>query len=445
MSRRVARALVYLGIAATVLGLSKVHAAYIADPAYSFTGSFRFAWAIAYIVLLAITAYGAGLPDLPRSTRQGMHSSVAAAGGGAIAISLVQLMIGDALLPRFVVFGSALLLLPWFLACVAMAADGSSGSARHDRILVVSDAASTSVLRQELSRGAESAARVTAVVSIASAEPTGDGLQPLVERARHDRISVLVLDREAQNLPSVVAQAATLHQGGVRVRTLSMFYEEWLGKFPVAELERVSLLFDIGDLHRSRYVRLKRVGDIVLALAGLVVFVAVIPVVAIVNLVANRGRVFYTQPRVGKGGREFPIIKFRTMAGAATDGQPSEWTREDDPRITPFGRFLRITHIDELPQVVNILRGELSVVGPRPEQPNYVAELTDKLPFYDLRHLARPGLTGWAQVKYGYAGDESDALEKLQYEFYYLRHQSLALDLRIVGRTIRSVVGRGGR
>jgi lipopolysaccharide/colanic/teichoic acid biosynthesis glycosyltransferase len=120
-------------------------------------------------------------------------------------------------------------------------------------------------------------------------------------------------------------------------------------------------------------------------------------------------------------------------------------TAEDDPRVTRFGRVLRRSHLDELPQVLNILRGELSVVGPRPEQPHLVSELSAKLPFYRLRHLVRPGLTGWAQVKYRYAGTDVEALEKLQYEFFYLRRQSLALDVRIVGRTLRSVIGRDGR
>jgi lipopolysaccharide/colanic/teichoic acid biosynthesis glycosyltransferase len=122
----------------------------------------------------------------------------------------------------------------------------------------------------------------------------------------------------------------------------------------------------------------------------------------------------------------------------------STWTSRNDPRVTRFGSLLRRTHLDELPQAVNVLRGDLSIVGPRPEQPRYVAELVEKLPFYDMRHLVRPGVTGWAQVKYGYAGDERDALEKLQYEFWYLRYQSLALDARIVGRTIRSVLGGEG-
>ncbi len=129
----------------------------------------------------------------------------------------------------------------------------------------------------------------------------------------------------------------------------------------------------------------------------------------------------------------------------SSDGLANEWTTEDDPRITSFGRMMRRTHIDELPQMANVLRGELSIVGPRPEQPRYVEELAANLAFYNLRHLVTPGLTGWAQVKYGYAGNETDALQKLQYEFYYLRHQSLALDLKILFRTVRHVLSVGGR
>jgi lipopolysaccharide/colanic/teichoic acid biosynthesis glycosyltransferase len=170
--------------------------------------------------------------------------------------------------------------------------------------------------------------------------------------------------------------------------------------------------------------------------------------VAIANRFGNRGPLFFSQPRVGKDGRVFTIHKFRTMtpmAATKSDDGQAAWTTEDDPRITPVGRFLRRTHLDELPQMVNVLRGELSIVGPRPEQPHYVDELRDKIPFYDVRHLVRPGLTGWAQVKQGYAADESDALEKLQYDFYYLRRQDLGLDVRIIWRTARGVVAGHGR
>jgi lipopolysaccharide/colanic/teichoic acid biosynthesis glycosyltransferase len=148
---------------------------------------------------------------------------------------------------------------------------------------------------------------------------------------------------------------------------------------------------------------------------------------------------------VGKGGQPFTLLKFRTMEPSTAPTTHGEWTAADDPRVTRFGRVLRATHLDELPQMINILRGELAVVGPRPEQPHYVDELSDKLAFYPLRHLVRPGLTGWAQVKYGYAGNESDALEKLQYEFWYLHHQSLRTDARIIGRTVRSILGSEGK
>jgi len=187
---------------------------------------------------------------------------------------------------------------------------------------------------------------------------------------------------------------------------------------------------------------MKRIIDASLALVGVAVLALVIPFVWLGNCLGNRGRLFYRQRRIGKWGREFTILKFRTMR---TGQGISTWTTERDPRITPFGAWLRRTHIDELPQMLNILRGDLSVVGPRPEQPHYVQELTGKISFYRLRHLVRPGLTGWAQVKYPYGSSNLDAFEKLQYEFYYLRRQSLVLDVRIIGRTIRTVLGRTGR
>src|SRR3546814_926020 len=255
--------------------------------------------------------------------------------------------------------------------------------------------------------------------------------------------TVLVLDEVAQREPRIVEQAAVRHGQGVSIRSLTVFYEEWLGKLPISELERASLLFDSVEVHRAGYGRAKRVLDVPMALLGCVLLALTAPLVWLLNLRGNRGPLLYRQDRVGKGGAVFTILKFRTMSPRSGD-LVNEWTTELDPRITPVGRLLRKTHLDELPQVVNVLRGDPSIVGPRPEQPHYVAELGEKLPFYGLRHLVRPGLTGWAQVKYGYAGNEADALEKLQYEFWYLRHQSLRTDVRVIGRTIRSVLGSEG-
>jgi len=443
---RFARALIYAGIISTVLGLSKVHARYIADPPYSFSSSSRFAWAIAYMALLGLAAYGAGLPDLPRSIRATFTSAAGAAAGAALGISLFQLAVGDALLPRFVVFGSALLLVPWYVLCAALALGGRRHAEDRDQVVIVAGRDEVATLERDLELGAERPAHVVAVLSPSDALATEEHPRPLIVAVRASKATVVVLSREAQSERGIVDQAAILHESGLRIRTLSLFYEQWLGKMPLSELERVSLLFDISELHRARYGRMKRLMDIVLGSLGVVLFVAVVPFVFLGNLLgANRGPLFYSQSRVGKNGEIFEILKFRTMQPDPNGDLPNEWTQKDDPRITRFGNVLRRSHVDELPQMINIVRGELAIVGPRPEQPRYVAELVEKLPFYDLRHLVRPGLTGWAQVKYGYAGDEHDALEKLQYEFFYLRHQSLAFDARIVGRTVRSVLGREGR
>jgi lipopolysaccharide/colanic/teichoic acid biosynthesis glycosyltransferase len=440
--RRAARPLLYAGVLVVVFGLAEIHARFIGH--YSFTGSTRFAWTAAYAGILCITAYGFGLPDIPRSRRAALGPAVGAAFLGAMVISVIQLFVGDALLPRFVVFGAALLLPDWYRICVGLAVGGRSRAEARDRVIVVGHPDEVAALDLELHALPERPASIVASLTVSEATVPAGQPGPIEVLAEAELPTVLVLDKGAQDVPSIVTQAAALHERGVRIRSLTLFYDEWLAKLPLSELERASLLFDIGEVHRAGYGRAKRILDVPLALLGCAALVVLVPLVWLGDRVANRGPLLYRQERVGKGGAPFTILKFRTMAPRARGDLVDEWTTEDDPRITRFGRVLRKTHIDELPQVVNILRGDLSIVGPRPEQPGYVGELADKLPFYSLRHLVRPGLTGWAQVKYGYAGNETDALEKLQYEFWYLRHQSLRTDARIVGRTIRSVLGSEG-
>jgi lipopolysaccharide/colanic/teichoic acid biosynthesis glycosyltransferase len=341
------------------------------------------------------------------------------------------------------------ILVPWFVLCATLEHDVDARAGERDRLLLVATGDEVAALETDLARAPERPALVVGWLSPFEAASPGlddDGsrLQPVVEMAEARRATVLVLSRIAQNDDDVVMQASQLHEAGIRIRTLSLFYEQWLGKLPISELERFSLLFDIGELHAVGYARVKRLLDIAMASIGCVALALVTPMVLVGNLVGNRGPLVYRQPRVGRHGTTFSILKFRTMREVAPENA-ADWTSEHDVRVTPFGGLLRRTHLDELPQMLNILRGDLSVVGPRPEQPHVVEDLTGKIPFYRLRHLVRPGLTGWAQVKYQYAGTEAETLEKLQYEFFYLRRQSLGLDLRIVGRTARSVVGREGR
>jgi len=350
-------------------------------------------------------------------------------------------------LPRFVVASAALVLVPFYVLCTRVAADARSRDEGRDRILAVVGQDEGAELEAELDRAAERHASLVGTMTPAAATVSSDAARlarrPVLDAARRLGATVVVLDRAAAADDTIVEQVAALHESGeVRVRTLTLFYDEWLGKLPLSELERVALMFDIGELHRARYGRLKRLVDVAAGLAGTAALLVALPFVVAGNLAGNRGPLFFRQPRIGRGGRPFTITKLRTMRPGLETG---EWTAVDDPRVTGLGRWLRRTHIDELPQAWNVLRGDLSVVGPRPEQPHYVEQLSEKLPFYRLRHLVRPGVTGWAQVKYAYGSSELDALEKLQYEFWYLRHQKLVLDLKIAGRTLRHVVGGGGR
>jgi len=185
--------------------------------------------------------------------------------------------------------------------------------------------------------------------------------------------------------------------------------------------------------------------DIFASLTLLLLTLPLLLAVALFIKLDSRGPLFYRQERVGQHHRRFHILKFRSMTVDAEKPGAAVWATVGDSRVTRVGRFIRLTRIDEIPQAINILRGDMAFVGPRPERPVFVEQLIAAIPHYADRSAVRPGLTGWAQVKYPYGASEIDALEKLQYDFFYLRHQSISLDLRIMGRTLRSVAGLGGR
>jgi lipopolysaccharide/colanic/teichoic acid biosynthesis glycosyltransferase len=185
---------------------------------------------------------------------------------------------------------------------------------------------------------------------------------------------------------------------------------------------------------------LQRLTDILFSLVGLICLLPFLPLVALIIYLDSPGPVFYSQIRAGHTGYPFRVYKFRSMIpDAETKGQ-AIWAKKDDDRITRFGKFMRRTRLDELPQLWNVLRGDMSVIGPRPERPEFIAELEKAIPFYNVRHLIRPGLTGWAQVKYRYGNTKEDALIKLQYDLYYIKHRSPFLNLAILWRTIGVVL-----
>jgi exopolysaccharide biosynthesis polyprenyl glycosylphosphotransferase len=185
--------------------------------------------------------------------------------------------------------------------------------------------------------------------------------------------------------------------------------------------------------------------DVTLAILGSVLFALLLPIIALAIYLDSPGPIFFRQERIGRGGRVFKILKLRTMVPDAEKLTGPKWASADDPRITRVGRLLRRTRLDEAPQLINVLRGEMSLVGPRPERPYFVEQLSESIPFYRTRHIVKPGVTGWAQVKYHYGDSVEDALVKLQYDLYYIRHQSLVLDVLIILRTARKILGFAGQ
>ena len=236
------------------------------------------------------------------------------------------------------------------------------------------------------------------------------------------------------------------YEQGIPVKPMVLISEEVLGRIPVEHLGQHWFPTPFWNAPRMRGVQamLKRVVDLGFALVGLLILAIFLPFIALAIRLDSPGSIFYTQEREGRGGRRFRIIKFRSMVSDAERAGKAVWATRDDPRITRVGKFMRRTRLDELPQFVNVLRGEMSIVGPRPERPQFVAQLQEEIPFYRARLSVKPGLTGWAQVKYRYGNTTEDALIKLQYDLYYIKHQSMVLDILILLRTIRVVLGFKG-
>jgi exopolysaccharide biosynthesis polyprenyl glycosylphosphotransferase len=234
---------------------------------------------------------------------------------------------------------------------------------------------------------------------------------------------------------------------GVEVTRMPILYEEMTGRVPVHHLESDWIIRSFVDgLHVSGFYELaKRILDILGAMIGLFIFVMTSPFLSLAVLADSGFPVFYSQPRLGRGGLIFKIYKFRTMRQDAEADGEAKTTLENDPRVTRVGRFLRRTRLDELPQFWNVLRGEMSLVGPRAERPELVAEYQKQVPFYRARLLVKPGLTGWAQINYGYVASVTETAVKIEYDLYYIKHRTLGMDFQIILRTIGTVLRRTGR
>jgi exopolysaccharide biosynthesis polyprenyl glycosylphosphotransferase len=258
----------------------------------------------------------------------------------------------------------------------------------------------------------------------------------VVRRHRPDRILIAMPDRRG-NLP--VAELLACRFRGVVIEDGTLAYERLTRRLAVESLTPSALIF--GDGFRVSLLQqvLQRIVSVVVSAIGLVVTAPLMVVIAIVTKLESPGPVLFVQERIGLGGRPFRVFKFRTMRPEAPD-QDGVWGRDNASRVTRFGEKLRRYRLDELPQFWNILRGDMSLVGPRPEMASNVATLAAVIPFYNLRHEVRPGLTGWAQVKAGYSMSTEEVTRKLCYDLYYIKHMSVAFDLRILFDTVKFVL-----
>jgi len=269
-------------------------------------------------------------------------------------------------------------------------------------------------------------------------------LPRIVERERVSKIIVALEDFRGR-LP--VPALLTCRLAGVEVEEVTTFFERLTGKILVNNLRPSWFIFSEGFSKPRFFRKTKRILEFSIALCALLLVSPLLGLLALLTKLDSRGPVFYRQERVGEHGRSFMLIKLRTMRTDAEAETGPVWARGDgDPRMTRVGRLLRALRLDELPQLLNVLRGEMSFVGPRPERPHFVEKLKTVIPYYDERHSVKPGITGWAQIRFGYGSNIEDAEEKLQFDLYYIKHMSWMFDLGILFHTMKVMtLGRGAR
>lgn len=272
---------------------------------------------------------------------------------------------------------------------------------------------------------------------------TVDNIEELLIREKINKLIVSITEKR-NVLP--VRNLLSCKLRGTEIIDSPSFYEKLTGKLMIENIHPSWFLFSDGFRITPLKRFWKRLLDIIFSSIGIVVALPIMPFVALLIKLSSPGPVLYRQKRVGEGGCEFTLMKFRTMCNDAEKETGPVWAKENDTRITWVGSFLRKSRVDEIPQLFNVLKGEMSFIGPRPERREFVEQLSVKIPYYGKRHFLKPGISGWAQVRYPYGASEHDAMEKLRYDLYYIKNYSITLDLIIVLETVKVVLfGRGGR
>lgn len=296
-------------------------------------------------------------------------------------------------------------------------------------------------LRQNPELGIEIASWTGKLEGAVTREAVAAHLMEVVKREKVHRVIVAMPDRRG-TIP--MRELLDLRMQGVKIEEAASWLEKMSGKIEVENLYPSWLVFSEGFRRSSTFIVIRRVLSIAISLVGLILAAPLVPFIVLAIKLDSKGPVFYSQARVGKAGRIFKVVKFRTMRQDAEAAGGAQWAGDNDPRITRVGRFLRSSRLDEIPQLWCVLKGDMAFVGPRPERPEFVEWLSKEIPYYSVRYIVRPGLTGWAQVKYKYGSTVADAREKLQYDLFYIKNASIGLDLLIMFQTVKTVLLRRG-
>jgi len=326
----------------------------------------------------------------------------------------------------------------------------------RQRVLVIGTGWAAQTIIEAIQTHAPDDYEVIGVIDeIGSAEPGGVVIDAPVIGHRADLVRIahelhaneIVLATSGEVDGVLFQGIMDCYEAGIPVIPMPILYEQFTRMVPVEYVRghwNVILPLE-GHHHFDPYPLLKRLVDIAISLVGLTLLGVLLPLIALLLALDTRGPIFYRQERVGRAGRTFNLIKLRTMIPDAEKLSGPIWAVQDDPRVTVIGRWLRRTRLDEVPQLFNVLRGDMSVIGPRPERPHFVNYLQKQIPFYRTRLAVRPGVTGWAQVNYGYGSTDTDQLIKLKYDLYYIRHCSALLDLLILFRTVGRIIRLEGQ
>ena len=431
----------------TVLGASLVHG--------QLDAAMNGAWRVVLITFVCeLSFYWNELYDLTvvDTPSEVVIRVMQASGAAAIAIALAGALLPSLLIADGVLLTSLLLLLVVVPSWRLLAQSVTQDHRLEERVLVVGTGETARMVARQVERQRDFPYRIVGFTSDPLADPDvrlggrvlghNNELDALIERHRIERIVVSLSDRRG-TLP--LQQLLEAKLAGIQVEDAATMYERVTGKILLDDLKPSWLIFSDG-FRVSRTTRaLKRLLDITCAALGLVLAAPLALLTAIAVYLDSPGPVLYRQERAGLRGQPFTLYKFRSMRLDAERGTPM-WARDNDDRVTRVGRFIRKTRLDEIPQLWNVLRGDMSLVGPRPERPFFVAQLAKQIPYYMERHSVRPGVTGWAQVRYQYGASIEDAIEKLRYDLYYIKHQSVAFDLAIALDTIKVIlVGKGAK